>query len=102
MNIRNADIHKAADLTGVGEDGERYCRLVRGGPAPDVDNEPRIRDFNVARRALAVAQAQNPAAKDLFVVASRSLDVGDSEEMRDGETLPRGHLIALLSGLYAH
>ena len=77
MNIRNPDIQKAADLIRVGEDAERYRRLVRGGPAPDVDYEPRIRDLNVPRRALAVAQAQNAAAKDLFVVASRSLDVGN-------------------------
>ena len=90
MNIRNTDIHKAADLIRISEDAERYRRLVRGRAAPDVDNEPRIRDLNVPRRALAVAQAQNPAAKNLFVVASRSLDVGDSEKMCDGETLPRG------------
>src|SRR5271154_6175645 len=72
------------------------------GPPPTLTIQPRIRDLNVPRRALAVAQAQNAAAKDLFVVASRSLDVGDSEKMRDGETLPRGHLIAVLFDLYAH
>src|SRR5271155_5569051 len=101
LNIRNADIHKAADLIRVGEDAERYRRLVRGGPAPDVDNEPRIRDPNVSRRAFAVASALNAAAKDRFVEASRSVDVGDGEKMRDGEPLPRGHRIALLFDLYA-
>src|SRR5580700_10580543 len=57
LNIRNADIHKAADLIRVGGDAERYRRLVRGGPATDVDDEPRVRDLNVPRRTLAVAQA---------------------------------------------
>ena len=102
MNIRNADIHEAADLVGVGENAERYRRLVRGWAASDVDNEPRICDLDVPRSALAVAQAQNAAAKNLFVVASRSLDVGDGEKIRDGETLQRGHFIALLFDLYAH
>jgi hypothetical protein len=52
LNIRNADIQEAADLIRVGGDAERYRRLVRGGPAPDVDNQPSIRDLNVPRRTL--------------------------------------------------
>src|SRR6202140_2482219 len=36
LDIRNADIHKAVDLIGVG-DAERYRRLVGCRPAPDVD-----------------------------------------------------------------
>jgi hypothetical protein len=57
----------AADLIRVCGDAERYRRLVRGGPAPDVDNQPSIRDLNVPRRTLAVASAQNAAAEDLFI-----------------------------------
>src|SRR6202044_4211010 len=53
-NIRNADVHEAADLVRVGEDAEGDRRLVRGGPATDVDEEPRIRDLDVPRRTLAV------------------------------------------------
>jgi hypothetical protein len=67
LNIRNADIQKAADLIRVGGYAKRYRRLVWGGPAPDIDNQPRIRDLNVPRRTFAVAQAQNAAAEDFFV-----------------------------------
>jgi hypothetical protein len=51
--------------------------------------------------AAAVASAQNATAEDRFVEASRSVDVGDGEKMRDADPLPRGHLIALLFDLYA-
>ena len=90
MNIRNADIQEAADLIRVGRDVERYRRLVRGGPAPDVDNQPGIRDLNVPRRTLAVASAQNAAAEDLFIKIGRSVDVGDGGEMCDGRPVARG------------
>jgi hypothetical protein len=101
LNICNADIQEAADLIRVGGDAERYCRLVRGWPAPDVDNQLRIRDLNVPRRTLAIASAQNAAAEDLFIKISRSVDVGDGDEMCDGEPFARGHFIALLFDLYA-
>src|SRR5271170_3505795 len=101
LNIRNADIHKAADLIRVGGDAERYCRLIRSGPAPDVDNEPRIRDLNVPRRTLAIASAQNATAEDPFIEIGRSVDVGDGDKMCDGEPVVRGHLIVLLVDLYA-
>src|ERR1700722_17548687 len=58
-NVRNADVHEAADLVGVGEDAERDRRLVRGGPATDVDGEPRIRDLDVPRRTLPLASARD-------------------------------------------
>ena len=92
MNIRNADIHEAVDVIRVG-DTQRYRRLVWGRPTPNVQNHPDIRKLKVRGR-VAVTQAQNASAEDLLVVASRSLDVGDSEEMRDADPLPRGHLIA--------
>src|ERR1700685_1255776 len=101
MNIRAAEIHKAADLIRVGEDANRYRRLVGGRPAPDVDKEPRIRDLNVPRRALAVASAQSAAAKDRFIEAKRSVDVGDCEKVCDADSVPWGHLIALVFDLYA-
>ena len=82
-------------------DAEGYRRLVGGRPASDVDEEPRIRDLNVPRRAVAVASAQNATAEDLFIEASRSVDVGDGEKICDTDPLPRGHLIALLFDLYA-
>src|SRR5207247_74025 len=103
-NIRNADIHTAADLMRVGEDAKRYRRLVGGRPggrpAPNVDKEPSIRDLNVPRRALAVASAQSATAEDRFIEAKRSVDVGDGEKMCDADSVPRGHLIALLFDLY--
>ena len=80
MNIRNAEIHKAADVIRVG-DTERYRRLIRG-PAPNVQNHPDIRMLK-ARRRVAVTQAQNASAEDLLVVVSRSLNVGDGQKMRD-------------------
>src|SRR5580698_7772789 len=83
LNIRNADIHKAVDLIRVG-DAERYRRLVRGRPAPNVQYHPNIRELKVRRR-VAVTHGQNASAENLFVVASRSLDVGDGEKMRDGD-----------------
>jgi hypothetical protein len=83
LNIRNADIHKAADFIGVGEDAQRYRRLVRSGSAPDVHNEPRIRDPDVPGRTLAVASAQNAAAEDLFIEISRSIDIGDGDKKRE-------------------
>ncbi len=100
LNIRNADIHKAVDVIRVG-DAKRYRRLVGGRPAPGVDKQPSIRDLNVRRRADAVAFAQNATVEDLFVEASRSVDVGDGEKMCDADSVPRGHLIALLFDLYA-
>src|SRR5260221_4819090 len=99
MNIRNAEIHKAVDVIRVG-DAERYRRLIRGRPAPNVQNHPDIRKLKVPRR-VAVTQAQNASTEDLFVVASRSLDIGDGEKMRDADPLSRRHLIALLFDLYA-
>src|SRR5580693_6400496 len=102
MNIRNADIHEAADFIRVGKDAQRYRRLVRGGSAPNVHNEPRVRDLNVPGRTLAVASAQNAAAENLFIEISRSIDVGDRNKERDGEPVARGHLIAFLFDLNAH
>src|ERR1700678_2498308 len=99
LNIRNAEIHKAVDVIRVG-DAERYRRLIRGRPAPNVQNHPDIRKLKVPRR-VAVTQAHNASAEDLLVVASRSLDVGDGEKMCDADPLSRGHLIDLLLDLYA-
>src|SRR5271170_2000147 len=98
LNIRNAEIHKAVDVIRIG-DAERYRRLIRGRPASNVPNHPDIRKLKVPWR-VAVTQAQNASAEDLFVVASRSLDVGDGEKMRDTDPLSRGHFIALLADLY--
>src|SRR5580700_8591315 len=85
LDIGNADIQEAADLIRVGGDAERHRRLVTGRPAPDVDNEPSIRDLNVPRRTIKI---------------SRSVDVGDGDEMCHGESVARGHLIVLLLDLY--
>src|SRR5208283_4623949 len=99
LNIRNPKIHKAVDVIRVG-DAERYRRLIRGRPASYVQNHPDIRKLKVRRR-VPVTQAQNASAEDLFVVARRSLDVGDGEKMCDADPLSRGHLVALLLDLYA-
>src|SRR5271167_3189992 len=99
LNIRHPEIHKAGDVIRVG-DAERYRRLIRGRPPSNVENHPDIRKFKVRWR-IAVTQAQNASAEDLFVVACRSLDVGDGEKMRNTDPLSRGHLIALLPDLYA-
>src|SRR6202021_1295028 len=81
LNIRNAEIHKAVDVVRVG-DTERYRRLIRGRPAPNVQNHPDIRKLKVPRR-VAVTQAQNASAEDLFVVASRPLDFSAGENWRN-------------------
>src|ERR1700719_2473437 len=98
LNIRNAKIHKAVDVIRVG-DAERYRRLIRSRPASNVQNHPDICKLKVPRR-VAVTQAKNASAEDLFVVASRSLDVGDGDKIRDADPLSRGHLIALLLDVY--
>src|ERR1700720_4787924 len=98
LNIRDAEIHEAVDVIRVG-DAERYRRLIRGRPASNVQNHPDVRKQKVRRR-VAVAQGQNASAEDLFVVASRSLDVGDGKELRDAHPLSRRHLIALPFDLY--
>ena len=41
------------------------------------------------------------AAEDLFIKISRSVDVGDGDEMCHGEPVAPGHLIVLLLNLYA-
>jgi len=68
LNVRNADVQKAVDVIRVG-DAERYRRLIRGRAAPNVQNHPDVRKLKVPRR-VAVTQAQNASAEDLFVVAS--------------------------------
>ena len=100
LDIRNPEIHKAVDVIRVG-DAERDRWLIRSRPSANVQNHPDIRKLKVPRR-VAVTQAQNASAEDFFVVASRSLDVGDGEKMRDADPILRGHLIALLIDLYAH
>src|SRR5271169_6377213 len=100
MNIGNADIHKAVDQIGVGGDAERYRWFVGCRAAPDVDNEPCVRDLEVTRRALAIASAQNATTEDLFVKSKRSLDVGDGEKVCDGNPIPRRHRIGFLLDLY--
>src|SRR5580692_2779445 len=99
LNIRNAEIHKAVDVIWVG-DAERYRRLIRSRPASNIQNDPDIRKLKVRRR-VAVPHGQNASAEDLFVVAGRSLDVGDGEKMRDADPFSRRHLVALLFDLYA-
>src|SRR6202035_2508683 len=100
MNIRNADIHEAVDQIGVGGDAERYRWFVGCRTAPDVDNEPRVRDLDVPRRAAAVASAQNATSEDRFVKSSRSFDVRDGEKVCDGKPILRRHLIVFLLDLY--
>jgi hypothetical protein len=99
VNVGDADVHEAADLIRVG-DAERYRRLLGCRPAPDVDDKPHIRDLDVSWQAVAVAFAQNAAAEDPFVEASRSVDVDDGEKERDGKPILRRHLIAFLLDLY--
>jgi hypothetical protein len=100
LNICNADIHEAADCIGVGGDAERYRWFVGCRTAPDVDNEPRVRDLDVPWRAAALASAQNAPSEDRFVKSSRSFDVGDREKVCDGKPTLRRHLIAFLFDLY--
>jgi hypothetical protein len=88
LNIGDAEIQKAVDVIRV-VDAENYRRFIRGRSASNVQNHPDIRKLKVSRR-VAVTQAQNAGAEDLFIVARRSLDVGDGEKLRDADPLPRG------------
>jgi hypothetical protein len=85
--------------SGVGGDTERYRWFVWCRTAPDVDNEPRVRDLHVSRRALAVASAQNATAEDRFIEANRSVNIGDGEKLCHRESVTRRHLIAFLFNL---
>src|SRR3954470_21589496 len=64
LNISNADIHKAADQVGGGGDAERYRWFIGCRSATGVDQEPGVRDLDIARRAAAVASAQNTTSED--------------------------------------
>jgi hypothetical protein len=64
-------------------------------PASDIDDQPGIRDLNVPGRALAVTSAENVSAANLFVKICRSVDVGDSDEVGDGEPVMRRHRVTL-------
>src|SRR5262249_31577883 len=79
---------------------ERYRWFCGCRTAPDVDNEPRVRDLDVPRRAAAVASAENATSEDRFVKSSRSFDVGDGQKVCDGKSILRRHLIAFLLDLY--
>src|ERR1700733_979582 len=100
LNIRNTDVHKAADLIGIGGDAERYRRFVGCWTAADVDNQPRVRDLNVAWRAAAITSAQNASSENRFVKSKGSFDVGDAEKECDGKPVLWRHLIAFLFDLY--
>ena len=67
---KEADIHKAVDPIRVG-DAERDSRLVGRRSAADVENHPDIRELKVPR-CVAVTQAQNACAEDLYAPASLS------------------------------
>src|ERR1700691_1009748 len=88
LNIRNPEIHKAIDVIRV-RDAERHRRLIRSRPASNVQNHPDIRKLKI-RRCVAVTHGRNASAEDLFVVASRSLEVRDGEKTRDADPLFRG------------
>ncbi len=85
---------------GIGGNAERYRWFVGCRTTPDVDNEPRIRDLNVTRRALAIASAQNATIEDRFVKLKRSLDIGDGYKVCNRNPIVRRHLIAFLFDLY--
>src|SRR5271170_647704 len=95
LNIRDADIHKAAHFIRVGN-AERHRRLLGRRSAPNVDNKPSIRDLNVAGCAVTIAPTQNAPTKDRFIEVSRSADLGDGEKISNREPVPRGHLKVLL------
>src|ERR1700722_171191 len=98
LNIRNPKIHKAVDVIRVRR-AERYRRLIRSRSAANVQNHPDIRKLKIRRR-VAITHGQNARAENLFVVASRSLEVGNSEKIRDADALLRGHLETVLADLY--
>src|SRR5580698_15845 len=63
LNLRDADIHEAAHLIGVGRNAEYHRRLVRRRTAARIDDQPGVGDLQIAGRALAVAAADNAAAE---------------------------------------
>src|SRR5580693_953717 len=99
LNIGNADIHEAADLIGIGGNAEHCLWLVGCRTAPDINDEPHVRELEVARRTLGVASAQNATTEHLLVKSKRALDVCDDHKMRDGHPILWRHLVAFLVDL---
>jgi len=89
-------------LTVSGSAGTRS--LVDGlsgvGPPPTLTMSHCVCDLDVTRRTLAIAFAPNTSSEDRFVKSKRSLDVGDDDEVRDGDPILRRHLIGFLFDLY--
>ena len=99
LNVRDADIHEATDMIGIGRRAKRHRRFIRCGTAANVENEPCVGDFDV-RRCVSVAHAHNFSIEDRFVEFGGSLEVGHSEKVCDRKPLHRWHLIVLLLDLY--
>jgi hypothetical protein len=102
LNIRNAEIHKAVDVIWVG-DAERYCRLIRGRPASNVQNHPDIRKLKILRRVyrdwklISVAHEEG-SLNDLRAVLGNDVAI---KAYREGKLpFPDGAIIARLAWGY--
>lgn len=55
--------------------------------------------MDVGGSPVLVTRLEDPAAEDGFVEVCRPVDVGDRQEVRDGESVARRHFIAGLLGI---
>src|SRR5919204_1467208 len=77
LDVRDADVQEGAHAIGVRWGLERDRRLVLGGPAADVDDDPAVRERDERR----LAGPDRLAAEHVRVEAARSLDVRGDDEM---------------------
>ena len=92
-DVRDADVHEAADSADVHEAADSPAilrrrevdvRLVVGRPAADIDDDPRVLELDDARRAVLAVHDDFPA-EDPRVEVQRLLYVHRNEKVRHGE-----------------
>jgi hypothetical protein len=83
-DVRDADVHEAADSLAILRRREVEGRLVVGRPAADIDDDPGVLELDDARRAVLAVHDDFPA-EDPRVEVQRLLYVRRNEKVRHGE-----------------
>src|SRR5450755_4585151 len=60
-DVRDADVHEAADSLAIPRRCEVYGQLVVGRPAADIDDDPRVRELHHVRLAVLAVHDDVPA-----------------------------------------
>ena len=89
MDIRDADIHEAAELVRVGRVLSVTVGLSGVGPPPTL-TIIHVLAIWMYPGAPCRHPAQDAASEDFFVKSDRSFNIGDGEKMRDSKPVMRG------------